>query len=145
VLGSQLAVACLVSLVGGGLVIAAAAAAYDIHAPRSAGGFLLAWLLCAAMFGAIGLLFACVGSSRAALGAGLGAFFVMMMLSGTGPPPEVLTGAMRGVRAALPLTYVVRLMQDPWLGLSWGVGDTLAVLAFTAGALVATLVLFRWE
>ncbi|HEY5185186.1 MAG TPA: ABC transporter permease, partial [Actinomycetes bacterium] len=145
VLGSQFAVSFVVSLVGGGLVILAAALTYDIHAPRSVPGFLLAWLLCAALFGSLGLLFASIGSSRAALGAGLGAFFVMMMLSGTGPPPEVLTGAMQGIRSALPLTYAVRLMQDPWLGLSWSLTDTAAVLAFTLAALAATRLLFRWE
>ncbi|HEY5186843.1 MAG TPA: ABC transporter permease, partial [Actinomycetes bacterium] len=113
VLGSQFAVSFVVSLVGGGLVILAAALTYDIHAPRSVPGFTLAWLLCAALFGSLGLLFASIGSSRAALGAGLGAFFVMTMLSGTGLPPEVLTGAMQGIRSALPLTYAVRLVQDP--------------------------------
>jgi ABC-2 type transport system permease protein len=145
VLGSQFAVSLVVSLVGGGLVILAAALTYDIHAPRSIPGFALAWLLCAALFGSLGLLFASIGSSRAALGAGLGAFFVMMMLGGTGPPPEVLTGVMQGVRSALPLTYIVRLMQDPWLGLPWSLTDTTAVLAFTAAALAATRLLFRWE
>lgn len=145
VLGSQLVVAWLIALVGGLLVIGAATLVYDIHAPHSVVGFVLAWLLGGALFGSTGLLFACIGSSRAALGAGLGAFFVMMMLSGTGPPPEVLTGAMQGVRSGLPLTYVVRLFQDPWLGLAWSASDTVVVLALTAAALLGTRLLFRWE
>jgi ABC-2 type transport system permease protein len=145
VLGSQFLVALAVSLAGGLLVVVAAALTFDVHAPDSPAGFVLAWILCAALFGSIGLLFASLGSSRTALFAGLGAFFVMMMLSGAGPPPEVLTGVMRDVRLTLPLTYVIRLMQDAWLGLPWGVGDIAAVLGFTAAALVATRLLFRWE
>jgi hypothetical protein len=50
------------------------------------------------------------------LGVGLGLFFVMVMLSGAGPPFEVMTGFMRHVNDILPLTYVTRVLQAPWLG-----------------------------
>jgi ABC-2 type transport system permease protein len=55
-------------------------------------------------------------------------FFVMMMLSGTGPPLDVMTGAMRNIGAALPLQHAVLAMQDPWLGFGWN-WVQLAVLA----------------
>lgn len=145
VLGSHLAVALLISLAGGVLVVILAALTYDIRRPSSIPGFLGAWLLCALLFCSLGLLLSGIRSSRAALGAGLGLFFVMMMLSGTGPPPEVLTGAMRVVSNALPLTYMLRLLQDPWLGLPWSVADTAVVLAFSAAALVGARLTFRWE
>jgi ABC-2 type transport system permease protein len=145
VLGSQIAVAFLISLVGGLLVVASAAAVYHIHVPSAVGGVLGAWLLCGVLFSSLGLLLSSVPSSRGAMGAGLGLFFVMMMLSGTGPPPEVLTSVMRWVSDALPLTYVVRVVQDPWLGDGWSVSDVLVVLAFSAGALLAARALFRWE
>jgi hypothetical protein len=111
--GAQVSVAFLISLAGGILVVTAAALAYGIHAPRSAAAFAGAWLLCGVLFAALGLMLSCIPSSRGALGAGLGLFFVMMLLSGAGPPPEVLTGAMHWVGNALPLTYMLRLMQDP--------------------------------
>ncbi len=143
--GSQVVVAFLISLVGSVLIIGLASVAYDIHFPRSVAGFAGAWLLCGALFCALGLLLAAIPSSRGALGAGLGLFFVMMLLSGAGPPPEVLTGAMHWVSNLLPLTYMLRLLQDPWLGLPWSLADTAAVAGFTLGASVAARFLFRWE
>jgi len=96
-------------------MIAMAAVAYDIHAPRSLAGFFGAWLLCGALFSALGVLLASIPSSRGALSAGLGLFFTMMML------------------------------QDPWLGLPWSLADTAVVVAFTLGAALGARLLFRWD
>lgn len=145
VFGAQIAVAFGISLVGGLLVIASAALTYDVHFPASVPGFVAAWLLCGVLFSSLGMLLSSISTSRAAMGAGLGLFFVMMMLSGTGPPPEVLTNGMRWVGDALPLTYMVRLLQDPWLGTAWSASDTAVVLAFSAASLLAARFLFRWE
>jgi ABC-2 type transport system permease protein len=129
VLGSQIAVEAALSLVGGALVIAAAYAVYDIAAPVSFFGSLVAFLLTVAAFASVGVaLGAVMPSPRAALGAGVMLFFVMMMLSGTGPPLDVMTGAMRNIGAALPLQHAVLAMQDPWLGFGWN-WVQLAVLA----------------
>lgn len=145
VLGAQLLVTLLISLAGSVLIVVMAALVYDIHAPRSLPGFFGAWLLCGALFSALGVLLASIPSSRGALSAGLGLFFTMMMLSGAGPPPEVLTGAMHWVSNLLPLTYMLRLLQDPWLGLSWGLSDTALVAAFILGAALSARLLFRWD
>jgi len=145
VLGSQIAVAFLVSAVGAAMVIVSAAIVYDTSAPASVAGVLAAWLLCGLLFASLGLLLSCIPSSRGALGAGLGLFFVMMLLSGVGPPPEVLTGPMRAVSDVLPLTYAVRLLQDAWLGLAATWTDVAVVLGFIAAALVGWRLLFRWE
>jgi ABC-2 type transport system permease protein len=68
-----------------------------------------------------------------------------MMLSGAGPPPEVLTGAMHWVSNLLPLTYMLRLLQDPWLGLSWSPTDTAVLAALTLAAALSARLLFRWD
>ena len=117
------------------LIIAMAALVYHIHAPHSPAGFFGAWLLCGALFSALGVLLASIPSSRGALSAGLGLFFTMMMLSGAGPPPEVLTGAM----------HWVSNLQDPWLGLSWSLTDTAIVATFALGAALSARLLFRWD
>ena len=143
--GAQVAVAFLISLAGSLMVIGLASVVYDIHFPHSVTGFAGAWLLCGVLFCALGLLLSAIPSSRGALGAGLGLFFVMMMLSGAGPPPEVLTGAMHWVHNLLPLTYMLRLLQDPWLGLAWSMADTAVVAAFIAAAAIAARFAFRWE
>ena len=143
--GSQIAVAFGISLAGSLLIIGPASVAYDIHFPHSVAGFTRACRLCGILFSALGLLLAAIPSARGALGAGLGLFFVMMMLSGAGPPPEVLTGAMQWVRNLLPLTYMLRLLQDPWLGLPWSLADTVVVAGFTVAAAIAARLVFRWE
>jgi ABC-2 type transport system permease protein len=145
VLGAQLLVTFLISLAGSVLIIVMAALVYRIRAPYSLAGFFGAWLLCGALFCALGMLLASIPSSRGALSAGLGLFFTMMMLSGAGPPPEVLTGAMHWVSNLLPLTYILRLLQDPWLALPWSLTDTAVAAAFTLGAALSARLLFRWD
>jgi len=145
VFGSQAIVAAAIALAGGALVIAAAALTYHIHAPRSPAGVLAAWLLAGVVFAALGILLSCIPTSRGALSAGLGLFFVMMMLSGAGPPFEVMTGVMRHVSDILPLTYVTRILQAPWLGTALAWRDVAVAVAITLAAAAATRFAFRWE
>ena len=56
VFGSQAIVASAIALAGGVLVIAAAALAYHIHAPRAPAGVLAAWLLAGVVFACLGIL-----------------------------------------------------------------------------------------
>jgi hypothetical protein len=58
------------------------------------------------------------------------------------PLTVVFTLAMP-VSNALPLTYMLRLLQDSWLGLPWSAADTVVVLAFAAGAAVTSRFAFR--
>ncbi len=145
VFGAQAIVAAAIALAGGVLVVAAAALVYHIHAPRSPAPLLAAWLLAGAVFAALGLLLGCIPTSRGALGAGLGLFFVMMMLSGAGPPFEVMTGVMRGVSDVLPLTYVIRVLQAPWLGTALAWRDVAVTCAIALAAIVVARAAFRWE
>ncbi|MGE5287579.1 MAG: ABC transporter permease [Micromonosporaceae bacterium] len=145
VLGAQGIVSLAIALVGAVLLIAAAALVYDIHAPRSPWGVAAAWLLAGMVFISLGILLGCVPTSRGALGAGLGLFFVMMMLGGAGPPFEVMTSVMRHVSDLLPLTYVNRVLQAPWLGtaLAWGDVAVAAGIALASG--IAAWAAFRRE
>jgi ABC-2 type transport system permease protein len=62
-------------------------------------------------------------------------------------PLEVLPDSIRTISDFLPLTYVVRLLRELWVGESWG------SLLFETGVLIGILVvctatavrLFRWE
>ena len=145
VFGSQAIVASVIALAGGALVIAAAALCYHIHAPRSVWGVLAAWLLAGVVFCCAGLLLSCIPTSRGALSAGLGLFFVMMMLSGAGPPFEVMTGVMRHVSDVLPLTYMTRILQAPWLGTALAWRDLAVALAIALAAATTARAVFRWE
>jgi ABC-2 type transport system permease protein len=143
--GAQVIVASVIALAGAILVIIGSVLAYGIHRPHSVAGVAAAWVLSGLVFSALGILLACIPTSRGALGAGLGLFFVMMMLSGSGPPFEVMTQVMRDISDALPLTYVTRVLQAPWLGnaLDWTDVAVAAGMAVVAGA--AARFTFRWE
>jgi ABC-2 type transport system permease protein len=53
----------------------------------------------------------------------------MFLLAGGGPPPNAMSSVMRDIANALPLTHVVRAIQEPWLGLGTGTNHLIVVLA----------------
>lgn len=145
VFGAHALVAVVSAAVGSALLIAVAALTYDIAAPVSPLGFAAAFALGALAFASIGgLLGAAMPTARAAQGAGVLLWFVMLMIAGAGPPPEVLSDAMRAVADATPLRHVILLLQDPWLGFGWNGTETVTVMAWLLGStLLAGLLLRR--
>ncbi len=134
------------ALVGGVSITVASAAAYGTNFPQQplalAGAFVLGTLC----FSAIGIfLGAVLPTARAAQGAGLVLFFMMFMLSGAGPPPDVMSGAMRVINDMLPLTYVIMVLQDPWLGFGWDTTGSMVVVAIFGGTAALSFWLFRWD
>ena len=107
----------MLSVIAAGLVWAFGEAVFGVRLP--AGGLHLAvsFLLSFASFAAIGCLIgAAVSSPRAAQGAGLMLFFVMLFLSGAGPPVGIMSHTMVHIADFLPLTYAVTAIQDAWNG-----------------------------
>ncbi len=107
ILGSQIAIALLTAMVGAVSITVASTLIYGTElVPADAVLFVPAYLLAALSFAAVGVVLGSVlPTSRSAQGAGIMLFFVMFLLSGSGPPRDVLTGPMRGVGSSLPLTW----------------------------------------
>jgi ABC-2 type transport system permease protein len=146
VLGAQAAVGALAAVIGGVLLVALGFAVYDVHAPASVIGVVVAFLLSVCCFAAIGILLGAVmPSARAAQGLGLMLFFVMMFLAGTDGPREVMGEVLRRIGDFLPLTHAVTAMQDPWIGFGTNPAELGLVVGITvlAGLLAARY--FRWE
>ena len=81
-------------------------------------------------------------TARAAQGIGVLLWFLMQMVSGAGPPPEVLSPALNRIGDALPLKHLVVALQDPWLGYgsNWTqLGVMLVITAAAAGLAVPAL------
>lgn len=115
-LGSQLAVVVIGVVAGSALLVALSWASYGTATPISWAGVLLSFTLGMLMFGAIGVLLGAVmPTARAAQGIGLILWFAMLMMSGVGPPPEVLSPAMNRIGDFMPLDHLVIALQDPWL------------------------------
>lgn len=139
VLMSQLAVLVSGVLAGSVLLVALARATYSAMWPASWFGVTLAAVVGVLAFAAIGVLLGAVmPTARAAQGIGILLWFTMQMVSGAGPPPEVLSSALNAVGQALPLSHLITALQDPWLGrgVNWtqmavlvGIGVVSAALA----------------
>jgi ABC-2 type transport system permease protein len=122
----------VIAVLGSALVFIMGIIAYSPHMPQEVGLVVLAFLLGLVSFTALGFfLGAVLPSTRAAQGLGLILFFVMMMLGGAGPPPEVLTGAMDIVGQITPLRHVILMLQNPWLGFGWHTSASLITAGIT--------------
>ncbi|MDF1596439.1 MAG: ABC transporter permease [Acidimicrobiia bacterium] len=145
VAGAELAVAFVVSAISGVLLLIAAQLAYDFDPPDSIPGVVGVFALLVIGFATFGIfLGAVLPTARAAQAVGMLVWFVMLFLGGAGPPPEVLTDAMRTVSDFTPLWHAVRMMHDVWLGLdaglAWAIFGGIAVVSAGLG-----LRFFRWE
>ncbi|MFP3906136.1 MAG: ABC transporter permease [Acidimicrobiales bacterium] len=117
VLGAQLVVTLGLASIGGVTLVVVGAVVYDANAPVSTLGVVAGFALSALSFLALGFLIGSLArTARAAQAIGMLLFFPMWLLSGAGPPPEVLSDGMRQASDLLPLTYAVLAIQDPWLG-----------------------------
>ena len=146
VLGSQLMVTFAIALAGSVLITIVGLAAYSPHLPKSPGLLAAAFLLGTICFACFGFfLGAVLPSTRSAQGIGLILFFVMMILGGAGPPPEVLTGPMEIIGKMTPLRHAILMLQDPWLGFGWNVSASLIVGAITIASAALAARFFRWQ
>jgi len=142
VLLGQVAVALVLSAVGGVLVVLTAFASAEPAAAVDPWGVVVAGVVGALAFALIGLaLGALLPTARAAQGAGILVWFLVLMLGGAGPPPEVLPDAMATVGDLTPLRPLITALQDPWFGNGWNVG-MLGVLA-AIGVAAWTVAAFR--
>ena len=72
-------------------------------------------------------------------------FFPSMFLSGATFPLPMMPAGVRAVAEFLPMTHVVRLLQQLWYGNGWD-GTALIVLgAMTVVGVALSIRLFRWE
>jgi ABC-2 type transport system permease protein len=80
-------------------------------------------------------------SARSAQGLGMLLFFPFFLLGGAGPPPDAMGDPMSSIANAIPLTHVVRAIQEPWLDLGSPTGHlvVLAALAVLATGAWVTL------
>ena len=138
-------VALVMVLVGTGLVIGAGVALFDLRLPAAPIGVGAATVLGSLSFLALGfLLGGTLPTARTAQAVGMALFFPMLFLSGAALPRMVFPDLLQQISLYVPLTHVVILLQNGWMGNGW---NTLA-LAVLTGLLVAgtagSIALFRW-
>ncbi|MGD1118397.1 MAG: ABC transporter permease [Dehalococcoidales bacterium] len=146
VLGSQTMVSFIIAIIGSLLVMVLGVLVYHpampVHVLQLVAAFVLG-VLCFTAFGFF--LGAVLPSTRSAQGIGLILFFVMMILGGAGPPPEVLKGAMGIIGDITPLRHVILMLQNPYLGFGWHVSASLITVGVTVVSAGLAARFFRWE
>ncbi len=143
---SQILVSFMIATVGAIIVVLIGLLFYDVHMPADYLGVIMAFILSIMCFVAIGfLLGAILPNARAAQGAGLILYIVMLLLGGAGVPREMMSSALRVVGDLTPLQHVVTLIQDPWLGFGWNNTEMLIVAAILLVCALLSMRFFRWE
>lgn len=116
VIGSQLAVGLVAAVAGSIVLVAAAVVFYGSALPESVAGAVGSMLVATAAFLGLGLLLGSLArNARSAQALGMLLFFPLVMLSGAGPPHDVMGNAMATVAGVSPLTWVVDASLEPWL------------------------------
>jgi ABC-2 type transport system permease protein len=135
-----LVVAMVITVVAVAVLLVTGQLVYGLPEPDNLAGVVVGTLLGAFAFISIGIALGMVlPSARSAQGLGLLLFFPFFLLGGAGPPPDAMGDPMRSIANVVPLTHVVRSIQEPWLDLGSPAGN-LAVLAALAAAATATWV-----
>ena len=105
-------------------------------------GVVIGTLLGAFAFISIGIaLGMALPSARSAQGLGMLLFFPFFLLGGAGPPPDAMGEPMSSIANVVPLTHVVRSVQEPWLDLGSPTGHIAVLAALVALATTAWVTL----
>jgi ABC-2 type transport system permease protein len=145
-LGSQLLVSLGVALVGALTICILGVVVYGAGVPKAPAEVALAYVVGVLCFAAIGVLLASVApTARAAQSIGLLIWFIMLFVSGTSAPLQLLPKWMLVVGKALPLYHLVVALVDPWIGrgTNWTQLGIVALVGLVAAAV--SLRVFRWE
>ena len=121
---------------------------FNLHVTLSIFNVLLAYILgILSMFSFGFLLASLIPNARIASVVNIILFIAMLYLSGVFIPLAIFPSMLRQVVLFLPLTHVVILMQDLWLGGNWlsHWGNVLALLGLLAVCLFVSVRLFRWR
>lgn len=145
IIGGQVTVTVIAGAVGSAILWIGSMLTYHVELPKQPLILLAAFLLAAICFGSIGVLLGTIlPGARAAQGAGIILWFVMMMVGGAGPPSEVLGDTLRTIGDATPLRHAVTLIQDPWFGLGWNAGESIVLVALTLACAGVTYLLLKY-
>lgn len=145
-LASDVIIYFAVSLIGMVLLIIVGLVAFDLRFDGSWLAVLAAFTLSALAFIAAGYLIAGLApTARIAQVAGQLIYFPLMFLSGAAIPLQLMPESVRDIAEVLPMTLMVRLLQDLWFGDGW----YLPAIGFMVVMLVVGTILsarsFRWE
>lgn len=145
-LAADITVHVLTALIGLFVLIVAALLIFDLRFGGNWFYVLAGFLLSALAFAAVGYVIASLSpTGRIAQVMGQVIFFPMMFLSGATLPLDIMPEGVLAVSDWLPLTHVVKLLQDLWFGQGWNMPSVLMLLVMMAVGTAVSIYTFRWE
>lgn len=148
VLGAQLVMQFLMTLIGMLLLIVAGKLIFGLRFAGNVLSVLIAFLLGCLSFFSVGMILAgLIPNVRVASVVGNVLLQPMVYLSGATIPLEVMSPGMRNFIRFIPLTHVVTLLKGLWMGDAWSQHQT-EVIVLGVILVVASMVavkVFRWE
>ncbi|MCX6027137.1 MAG: ABC transporter permease [Chloroflexi bacterium] len=148
VLGAQLVMQFVMTLLGMALLIVAGRLVFGLRFEGNALSVLAAFSLSCLSFFAFGMVLAgLIPSVRLASVVGNVLLQPMIYLSGATIPLEVMSPRMREFTRFIPLTHAVTLLRGLWVGDAWSEHQT-ELIVLSAILVVCTIVavkVFRWE
>lgn len=147
ILAAHVLVNLLMTGVGIMLLLLTARVVYDLRLPEAPLSVTLAFVLASLSFFALGFVLAGVlPNARTAQIVGQVVFFPMFFLSGAaGIQPDMFPVALRRVSDLLPLTYVVKLVQQLWIAGEWDLQALVVLLGVMVASILVSARTFRWE
>jgi len=146
VLAAHGLVALVMVLIGTGLVVGAGYALFDLRLPAAPVGVLAATILGSLSFLAVGfLLGGTLPTARTAQAVGMALFFPMLFLSGAALPRLLFPDLLRQISLFFPLTHVVTLIQNVWMGTGWNTSALLVLTGLLVTSAGSAIALFRWN
>lgn len=148
ILGAQLVVMLLMTMIGTGLLIMLGKIAFNLRFAGNVFSVAAGFTLCCLSFLTLGFVLAgLAGSARIAQTVSMIIFFPMLFLSGAAMPREIMPKTVQQVSEYLPLTHVISLLRGLWFGEAWG--KHMTEVGILAGMLVVGILIsartFRWE
>lgn len=148
ILGAQVIVIFLITLLGIVLLVIAGRLVYGLRFEGNPFNVLAAFVLSSMSFFALGFVLAgLLPTARTAQIVVMVLFYPMIFLSGATIPREVLPESIRQFAQVLPLSHVVTLLRGLWMGDSWGkyLWETVILVTLLIVGVVVSSKTFRWE
>lgn len=146
VLWSQVAVNVVMTMLGAGLLVVVGLLFYDLRMPAATLALVPALLLGGFSFMAVGFVMAGImPTARSAQAVGMALFYPMLFLSGAAMPRQFMPENVQRIAEVLPLTHVVKLLEDLWFGGTWNLTSLAVVVGILLVCLPISRRTFRWE
>lgn len=148
VMVAQVIVVFVMTTLGMFLLVAAGILVYHVRIEGNAFSLLAGFVLSSLSFFGIGFILAgAMPTARTAQIVAMVLLYPMLILSGAGWPRELMPATVQKVSAFVPLTYVVNLLRDLWIGEPWGnhLLDVGVLVGMLLLGIIVSAKIFRWE